>query len=89
MTTLDMYNSHDVDNRDACKYYVNVTGPSGEVLKREYPCTKWEYDTSVYSSTLTSEFDLVCDRGYFRATYQSLPEMAAVFSSFIIGYLAD
>ncbi|XP_066942600.1 organic cation transporter protein-like [Macrobrachium rosenbergii] len=71
-------------SKDSCSYEVSA---SGQVV--EYPCTKWDYDTSVFSSTLTSEFDLVCDREYLRATYQSIKMAGAFFSPIVGGYLAD
>ncbi|XP_064084803.1 organic cation transporter protein-like isoform X2 [Macrobrachium nipponense] len=71
-------------SEDSCSYEVTTSGQ--EV---EYPCTKWVYDTSVFSSTITSEFDLVCDREYLRATYQSIKMIGAFFSPIVGGYLAD
>ncbi|XP_069991075.1 organic cation transporter protein isoform X2 [Penaeus vannamei] len=71
---------------DSCSYFVNNSS-SGEA--EEFPCTEWEYDTSVYTNTLTSEFNLVCERGYLRATYQSIYMSATIFSSMVGGYIAD
>lgn len=71
---------------DSCSYLVN-NSLSGEV--EEIPCNEWEYDTSVYTNTLTSEFNLVCARGYLRATYQSIYMSATIFSSMVGGYIAD
>ncbi|ROT74842.1 hypothetical protein C7M84_006649 [Penaeus vannamei] len=39
---------------DSCSYFVNNSS-SGEA--EEFSCTEWEYDTSVYTNTLTSESD--------------------------------
>lgn len=71
---------------DSCSYSVNISA-TGEVI--ESPCTEFEYDTSVYENTLTSEFNLVCDRTHLRATYQSIYMSATIFSSVIGGYIAD
>ncbi|XP_047493109.1 organic cation transporter protein-like isoform X1 [Penaeus chinensis] len=71
---------------DSCSYLVNNSF-SGEV--EEFPCNEWEYDTSVYINTLTKEFNLVCERGYLRATYQSIYMSATIFSSMVGGYIAD
>ncbi|XP_042890618.1 organic cation transporter protein-like isoform X2 [Penaeus japonicus] len=72
-------------SEDSCTYFVNTSSGSDEVM----PCTDWDFDTSVFSSTLTSEFQLVCDRGYLRATYQSMMMFGSFFSPIIGGFLAD
>lgn len=65
-----------------CEYYDQA---SNTVL----PCTKWQYDDSVFESTITSDFDLVCERSFLRSTYTSLYMFGAVFGSSVVGYLAD
>ncbi|XP_037786421.1 solute carrier family 22 member 2-like [Penaeus monodon] len=70
---------------DACSYFVNKSS----VGIVEIPCTEWIYDDSIYSSTLTSDFGLVCAEAYNRATYQSIYTFATIFSSIHAGYLAD
>lgn len=35
------------------------------------------------------QFNLVCERGYLRATYQSIYMSATIFSSVAGGYIAD
>lgn len=75
---------------DSCSYFVNTTTPSGDVTREEeVPCTEWDFDTSIYTSTLTSEFKLVCKKSYLRATYQSIGLMATIFSGSLAGYFAD
>ncbi|XP_068227224.1 organic cation transporter protein-like isoform X2 [Palaemon carinicauda] len=69
---------------DNCSYRVNS---SSEV--KDYPCTSWDYDKSVFSSTATGEFDLVCSREYLRATYQSIKMFGTFVSPIIGGYFAD
>ncbi|XP_042870406.1 organic cation transporter protein-like [Penaeus japonicus] len=70
---------------DSCSYFVNKSTDAIE----EIPCRNWDYDDSVYSSTLTSDFDLVCTEAYNRATYQSIYTFATIFSSIHAGYIAD
>lgn len=70
---------------DSCSYFVNKSS----VGVVEVPCTEWAYDDSIYSSTLTSDFGLVCSEAYHRATYQSIYTFATIFSSIHAGYLAD
>ncbi|KAK4320072.1 hypothetical protein Pmani_009038 [Petrolisthes manimaculis] len=71
--------------KDSCSYQY-VTS-EGTVMKE--PCTQWDFDTSVYSSSITSDFGLVCGKEYLRATYTSLFMMGNFISPPIGGYLAD
>ncbi|XP_027207541.2 organic cation transporter protein isoform X1 [Penaeus vannamei] len=71
-------------SEDSCAYITNTTAGS-EV----YPCTEWDFDLTVFSSTLTSEFQLVCDRDYLRATYQSMMMFGTFISPIVGGFLAD
>nr|XP_053640648.1 organic cation transporter protein-like [Cherax quadricarinatus] len=73
-------------SKDSCYYSTN--GSSSVGLEDE-PCTEWDFDTSVFTSTLTSEFSLVCKRDHLRATYQSIYMMGTIFSPLLAGYLAD
>ncbi|XP_071547413.1 organic cation transporter protein-like isoform X2 [Panulirus ornatus] len=73
-------------SEDSCTYWVNTSTSEGMI---EEPCTEWDFDSTIYSSTLTSEFRLVCDRAILRATYQSINTLATIFSSMICGYVAD
>lgn len=70
---------------DSCSY-VRVVEGGTEV---EEACTDWDFDTSVFTSTLTSEFSLVCERSHLRATYQSVFMLGTVLSPLLSGYLAD
>ncbi|CAL4125302.1 unnamed protein product, partial [Meganyctiphanes norvegica] len=70
--------------KDACGYSVN----SSDVLE-EAKCTTWDYDNSTFASTVTTEFDLVCDKTYFRA-YYTMAFMAGNFmGNPIYGLLGD
>ncbi|KAK8731627.1 hypothetical protein OTU49_007395, partial [Cherax quadricarinatus] len=73
-------------SKDSCYYSTNMSSSLG--LEDE-PCTEWDFDTSVFTSTLTSEFSLVCKRDHLRATYQSIYMMGTIFSPLLAGYLAD
>ncbi|KAK4327425.1 hypothetical protein Pmani_002089 [Petrolisthes manimaculis] len=83
----DNQTHHAVVAEDSCSY-INTNssddGPGVEEL-----CTEWDFDTSVFSSTLTSEFSLVCEQGYLRATYQIMYMLGTFISPVIGGYLAD
>ncbi|XP_063591453.1 organic cation transporter protein-like [Penaeus indicus] len=72
-------------SENSCKYSTN--GSSG--VEEEFPCTEWDFDTSVFTSTLTSEFDLVCEREHLQATYQGIYMLGTFVSPLLGGYLAD
>ncbi|XP_055945328.1 organic cation transporter protein-like [Argiope bruennichi] len=52
-------------------------------------CDNWEYDTSFYSSTVLSQFDLVCEREWLISLSISVFNIGAILSNFIIGHLSD
>ncbi|XP_045137875.1 organic cation transporter protein-like isoform X2 [Portunus trituberculatus] len=72
-------------SEDSCSY-TRMTEARAEV---EEECTEWDFDTSVFSNTLTSEFSLVCERKYLQALYQSAYVIGTFCSPILGGYLAD
>ncbi|KAK8398536.1 hypothetical protein O3P69_004003 [Scylla paramamosain] len=70
---------------DECSYLKKdvTTGRLEEV-----PCTEWDYDNSTFSTTATSEYNLVCERQYLRAAYQSLYMGGFLVGAFFSGQLA-
>ncbi|XP_066583217.1 organic cation transporter protein isoform X2 [Prorops nasuta] len=56
---------------------------------RTIPCTGYVYDRSKYKSTTTSEWNLVCDRAWLRATGDSLFMVGVMLGSMIFGGLSD
>lgn len=63
--------------------------PGGLIAKGLRPCDKYVYDRSKYRSTTTSEWDLVCDRAWLRATGDSLFMVGVMLGSMIFGGLSD
>ncbi|KAH0947083.1 hypothetical protein HN011_010246 [Eciton burchellii] len=61
-------------------------GTDGSVINR---CEQYIYDTSVYKSTTTSEWNLVCDKAWLRATGDSLFMVGVMLGSMIFGGLSD
>lgn len=53
------------------------------------PCTSWEYDTSTFTSTLISEWDLVCGRESLRSLIQSIFMVGYFFGAPLGGYGSD
>ncbi|KAK3869354.1 hypothetical protein Pcinc_025338 [Petrolisthes cinctipes] len=76
-------NSHSKQN-DSCSYLVEVS----EGYLEEQPCTQWDFDDT-FTSTVTSEFQLVCGKKYARATYQSMYMFGMLVGALFNGFLAD
>ncbi|GBN40828.1 Organic cation transporter protein [Araneus ventricosus] len=52
-------------------------------------CDSWEYDDSVYKSTVLSQFNLVCDREWLISLSKSVFIAGYFLSATVFGYLAD
>ena len=52
-------------------------------------CTAWEYDLSKFSSTLTSEFDLVCERENLLSIGQTVYFFGMLCGGPFFGVLSD
>ncbi|XP_055945527.1 organic cation transporter protein-like isoform X1 [Argiope bruennichi] len=52
-------------------------------------CDSWEYDDSVYKSTVLGEWNLVCDREWFISLSKSIFIAGYMCSVTVFGYLAD
>ncbi|XP_017794870.1 PREDICTED: organic cation transporter protein-like isoform X2 [Habropoda laboriosa] len=53
------------------------------------PCDRYVYDRSKYKSTTSSEWNLVCDKAWLRATGDSLFMVGVMLGSMIFGGLSD
>ncbi|XP_070568568.1 organic cation transporter protein-like [Ptychodera flava] len=49
----------------------------------------WEYDTSQYKSTVTQQFDLVCDRYYLNTLSMSIYMLGSLVGGPIYGFVMD
>ncbi|XP_067145243.1 organic cation transporter protein-like [Centruroides vittatus] len=52
-------------------------------------CQKWEYDTSVFTSTIVSQWDLVCDREWYASFSQAIYMAGFMLAVLIFGQLSD
>ncbi|XP_066939241.1 organic cation transporter protein-like isoform X2 [Macrobrachium rosenbergii] len=72
--------------RDECTFVVE--NPSNGTYS-EFPCSQWRFDNSTFSSTITSEFNLACDREHLRAWYQSIYMSGIFLGGLCCAFLAD
>nr|XP_053628567.1 beta-alanine transporter-like [Cherax quadricarinatus] len=66
--------------------------PEGDVEEESLPtqpCEAWQYDTSTFSSTLISEWNLVCGRETLRSLIQSVYMMGYAVGSPLGGFFSD
>ncbi|XP_068202675.1 organic cation transporter protein-like isoform X1 [Palaemon carinicauda] len=69
---------------DSCSYLRNTSG-----VEEWVPCTQWSFNDSLFTSSVTSEFELVCSRNYQRANYQASYMFGTLLGQYLGGYLAD
>ncbi|KAK3869351.1 hypothetical protein Pcinc_025335 [Petrolisthes cinctipes] len=77
-------NNNNTSGNDSCSYLVEVS----EGHLEEQPCTQWDFDDT-FTSTVTSEFQLVCGKRYMRATYQSMYMFGMLVGAGFNAFLAD
>jgi len=52
-------------------------------------CESYEYDTSLFTSTVVSDFNLVCDRDFIRTLSKTIYMMGMLVGSFVFGWFGD
>ncbi|KAF2354963.1 Major facilitator sugar transporter-like [Trinorchestia longiramus] len=68
--------------QEQCEYY-------DQQQQLRVPCERWVYSDSVFHTTITSAYDLVCGRSYLRSMYTSTYMFGAMIGSVCVGYMAD
>ncbi|XP_055954395.1 organic cation transporter protein-like [Patella vulgata] len=53
----------------------------GNVTSLEYKCSSWVYDTSIFTSTFVTEFDMVCDNAVLESN-----AVMILFLGLLLGY---
>lgn len=85
LTTIDKYVDVSADDAPIQK----PVSPNGFNTPGLKPCERYVYDRSKYKSTTTSEWNLVCDRLWLKATGDSLFMVGVMLGSMIFGGLSD
>ncbi|KAK7073281.1 hypothetical protein SK128_015181 [Halocaridina rubra] len=94
---------HDRLQRSQCRYFARnygavedqpwnpslITTTEEEITLKTLPCTAWNYDTSTFNSTVTMEWDLVCESGSLSPFFQSFYFFGTAVGEPLLGYMAD
>ncbi|CAM1308476.1 Uncharacterised protein g4866 [Pycnogonum litorale] len=79
---------YDIDYRKISLKDVNFT-----VDRSSWPVTDckhgWKYDTSVYESTIVTQWDLVCDKDLYPTVINSIAGIGLMLGVMILGYVSD
>lgn len=82
------------------KYYINQYIPSSSKFRKCYlndinsnkgkliPCKKWVFDNTFYTTTISTDWDLLCDRLHLKAITQNAFIMGTS-GSFLSGIMSD
>jgi len=52
-------------------------------------CNEWVFDKTFYATTLTEDWSLVCDKSFYRGSFQTVYFMGYLVGSIVMGILAD
>ncbi|XP_048513300.1 organic cation transporter protein-like [Athalia rosae] len=77
------------DDNHASQYYVDDRGNQSLKINPTMKCRSFVYDKTTYRLTTTSEFNLVCDNAWMRATADSLFMVGVMIGSIVFGGLSD
>lgn len=82
--------------KNACEVWLGpgrlielTTNSNGLLINNTYTCSHWSYNGSALGRTMTDEFELVCDRDWLRALFQSFVSIGVVLASLFWGTLSD
>ena len=75
-----------IDSEMGCRDPTNLNEIPSSSLKS---CQRWIYDRSVFSSTLITKFDLVCDRDWMKSLVGMMYMIGLFLGSLVVGFAAD
>ncbi|XP_063800904.1 solute carrier family 22 member 6-B-like [Pseudophryne corroboree] len=71
--------------KDSCTRYISLLSNATEPCKQG----EWEYDLSEYTSTIITDWDLVCEREWMKELAQSIYMAGVLLGAMVYGSLAD
>lgn len=66
-----------------------VTYICGDSGNSTCPCAEPIYDTSIFTRTITMEWDLICDRKWLQSFTQTLFQLGTLIGSVVFGTASD
>lgn len=83
-----------------CTMYDQNYTRIAELLKQGYmveppsidavlPCTMWHYDTTIFTSSVASQWDLVCEKDFYVTLALVLFAAGGLIGNYIFGYMQD
>lgn len=73
--------------------YITATGTESQAAQcysaDNTTCTAWVYDTSVFTSTIVTQFNLVCDNSYLTTLSSTFYMLGMLVGSFFFGWFGD
>jgi len=81
------YNRNITDPDKHCKpHFIDPRAHDGDLLEK---CNSWTYDTSIFKSTIVTDFDLTCDDEWKIPAASSAYMVGLLVGSFLLGTIAD
>lgn len=78
-----MYN---ITQLDKCQITFKLTDSNDTFSEK---CSEWVYDREYYTTTLTEQWQMVCDKASWRSNVQMVYFSGYLVGSIIMGILAD
>ncbi|RXG59883.1 Solute carrier family 22 member 27 [Armadillidium vulgare] len=88
-STGSSYSSCQRYGRDNDSIDTSTCAPSNFDSKIVEDCSEFVYDTSLFQSTLVTEFELTCDRAWMQSLGGSLYMFGMPFGAVLLGYISD
>nr|CAB3266152.1 organic cation transporter protein-like [Phallusia mammillata] len=86
--SCEMYTLSSLLENTSCTYWTSGVNDTNRSLTTE-TCTSWEYDQSMYESTIVSDFNLVCGNAWKTSMSQFLLMVGVFLGAMICGIGSD
>lgn len=74
--------SHGVQSYNVTECHIQINGTMSK-------CNSWVYDKSLFTATMISKFDIVCEEKFFRAHFLMAHYIGLLVGSVVCGFLSD
>ncbi|XP_050525745.1 organic cation transporter protein [Daktulosphaira vitifoliae] len=73
----------------SCKMYTMNNNNTNSLSNSSQKCDHWIYDKSIFKNTAVMEFNLVCNKNFYKGYSDSLLMVGVMLGSIIFGYVSD